>query len=146
MPSFDITEKRLRINIFKAGLAYYFKHFFDDSELFKELEPFYEKQRYRFKMPTVGERNKVMKFLDMKGYDPTLIEDPALYTVEINKLKLEYISKVECCILFQGIFQHYRAKLSGTEILQTSPELPHCSSCCRHNYYIIHTYSPNFYI
>ncbi len=85
MPFFDITEKRPRINIFKLSGAYYFKYFFDDPELFRELEPFYEKQRYRFKMPTSGERNKVMKLLDRKGYDPTLIEDPTPYTVEISK-------------------------------------------------------------
>jgi hypothetical protein len=85
MPSFDITEKRPRINIFKISGAYYFKQFFDDPELFRELEPFYEKSRYRFKMPTAGERNKVMKLLDRKGYDPTLIEDPTHYTVEIGK-------------------------------------------------------------
>jgi len=36
-------------------------------------------------MKTAGERNKVMKLLDMKGYDPTLIEDPATFTVEINR-------------------------------------------------------------
>ncbi len=85
MPTFDITEKHLRINIFKIDNAYYFKHFFDDPELFRELEPFYEKNRYRFKMPTSGERNKVMKLLDRKGYDPTLIEDPTPYTVEMSK-------------------------------------------------------------
>jgi hypothetical protein len=85
MPSFDIIEKRPRINIFKLIGAYYFKHFFDDPELFRELEPFYEKSRYRFKMPTAGERNKVMKLLDRKGYDPTIIEDPTPYTVEISK-------------------------------------------------------------
>jgi hypothetical protein len=85
MPSFDITEKRPRINIFKISGAYYFKQFFDDPELFRELEPFYEKSRYRFKMPTAGERNKVMKLLDRKGYDPTLIEDPTPYTIEIDK-------------------------------------------------------------
>ncbi len=85
MPTFDIKEKRPRINIFKIDNAYYFKYFFDDPELFRELEPFYEKQRYRFKMPASGERNKVMKLLDRKVYDPTIIEDPAPYTVEISK-------------------------------------------------------------
>jgi hypothetical protein len=85
MPSFDITEKRPRINIFKLGGVYYFKYFFDDPELFRELEPFYEKSRYRFKMATAGERNKVMKLLDKKGYDPNLIEDPAPYTIEISR-------------------------------------------------------------
>ncbi|MFZ2410332.1 MAG: hypothetical protein WAW23_02060 [Candidatus Methanoperedens sp.] len=85
MPLFDLTEKRPLINIFKLSGAYYFKHFFDDPELFRELEPFYEKSRYRFKMATAGERNKVMKLLDKKGYDPTLIEDPAPYTIEISR-------------------------------------------------------------
>ena len=85
MPNFDVTEKRPRINIFKIDSAYYFKYFFDDPELFRQLEPFYEKQRYRFKIPTAGERNKIMKLLERKGYDPTLIEDPAPFTVEISK-------------------------------------------------------------
>src|SRR4030067_2258811 len=85
MPIFDIAETRPRINIFKPGGAYYFKHFFDDLELFRELEPYYEKQRYRFRMATAGERNKIMKRLDKKGYDPNLIEDPAPFTVEISR-------------------------------------------------------------
>ena len=67
MPLFNITEKRPRINIFKLGGAYYFKHFFDDPEMFRGLEPYYEKAWYRFRMATAGERNKVMKSLDMKG-------------------------------------------------------------------------------
>lgn len=85
MPSFDITEKHPSINIFKLNKAYYFKHFFNDPELFRELEQYYEKQHYRFKMATAGERNKIMKLLDRKGFDPNIIEDPAPYTVEINK-------------------------------------------------------------
>ncbi len=85
MPSFDITEKRPCINIFRLNKAYYFKHFFDDPELFRELEPYYEKASYRFKIATAGARNKVMKFLDRKGFDPNIIEDAAPYTVEINK-------------------------------------------------------------
>lgn len=36
-------------------------------------------------MKTAGERNKVMKLLDRKGYDPTIIEDAAPYYVEISK-------------------------------------------------------------
>ncbi len=35
MPNFDTIEKRPRINIFKISGAYYFKHFFDDPELFR---------------------------------------------------------------------------------------------------------------
>jgi hypothetical protein len=78
MPTFDIMENRPGINIFKLNKAYYFKHFFDNPELFRELEPFYEKQHYRFKMATAGERNKVMKLLDMKGFDLNIIEDPLI--------------------------------------------------------------------
>jgi len=85
MPSVDFELKRPRINNFKLGGAYYFKHFFDDPELFRELEPYYEKARYRFRMATAGERNKVMKRLYKKGYDPHLIEDPAPFTVEISR-------------------------------------------------------------
>ena len=85
MPLFDTAEKRPRINIFKLGGAYYFRHFFDDPEMFRELEPYYEKARYRFRMATAGERNKVMKILDKRGYDPNLIEDPAPFTVEISR-------------------------------------------------------------
>ncbi|MDO9099078.1 MAG: hypothetical protein Q7U60_13285 [Candidatus Methanoperedens sp.] len=87
MPTFEITEKRPYINIFKLNKAYYFKQFFDDPELYRELEPYYEKASYRFKMATAGERNKVMKFLDRKGYDPTIIEEAAPFTVEIGKFQ-----------------------------------------------------------
>jgi hypothetical protein len=62
-------EKRPIIKIFKIGSAYYFKHFFDDPELLRELEPYYEKRHHRFKIATAGDRTKVMKFLDKKGYD-----------------------------------------------------------------------------
>jgi len=85
MPTFDIAEKRPRINFFKLNKVYYFKHFFDDPELFRELEPYYEKASYRFKMASAGARNKVMKYLDRKGFDPNIIEDAAPYTVEIGK-------------------------------------------------------------
>jgi len=85
MTSFDITQQRPRINIFKLNKVFYFKHFFDDPELFRELEPYYEKVNYRFKMASAGARNKVMKLLDRKGFDPNIIEDAAPYTVEIGK-------------------------------------------------------------
>jgi hypothetical protein len=39
-------------------------------------------------MAKVGERNKVMKILDRKGYDSNIIEDVAPYTVEIGKYQI----------------------------------------------------------
>ncbi len=62
-------EKRPIIKIFKIGNAYYFMHFFDDLELLRELEPYYEKRHHRFKITTAGERNKVVEILDKRGYD-----------------------------------------------------------------------------
>ena len=85
MTTLDIMDNRPRINIFKLNKAYYFKHFFDDPELFMELEPYYDKASYRFKMASAGARNKVMKFLDRNGFDPNIIEDATPYTVEIGK-------------------------------------------------------------
>lgn len=38
-------------------------------------------------MATAGERNKVMKLLDMKGFNLNIIEYPASYTVEIDKFQ-----------------------------------------------------------
>ncbi len=42
IPSFDMAEKRPSINIFKLSEAYYFKHSFDDPEIFR-VEPLYGK-------------------------------------------------------------------------------------------------------
>ncbi len=87
MLTLDIVKKRPRINIFKLGSAYYFKHFFDDPKLFREFEPYYEKANYRFRMATVDEMSSVIKLLDAKGYEPVLIEDPAPFTVEISRYR-----------------------------------------------------------
>ncbi len=87
MPTFDTVKKRPRINIFKLGSAYYFKHFFEDPKLFRELEPYYEKANYRFRIATVDEMSSVIKLLDANGYEPFLIEDPAPFTVEISRYR-----------------------------------------------------------
>ena len=88
MPEFNVKRKRNRINIFKISKIYVFKHFFDDKEIFKGLVDFYISESYRFEMKNAGVRNKVMKFLDMKGgFDVYLIEDPANFMVKIGKDK-----------------------------------------------------------
>ncbi|HUV03175.1 MAG TPA: hypothetical protein VMW67_07035 [Desulfobacteria bacterium] len=37
--------------------------------------------------PPFGERNKIMKYLDRKGFDPILIEDASDYTVKVGRFK-----------------------------------------------------------
>ena len=79
--------KREKINLFKIGRLWCFKHFFDDKEIFMELNEYYNQDKYRFELPTVGERNKIMKYLDRKGFELVLIEDPSEYTVTLDVFK-----------------------------------------------------------
>lgn len=66
-------------------------------------------------MAAAGENNKVRKLLDMKGYDPALIEDPAPLTVEISRyqkygelLKNSFFGKYGTFLLYHSfqIFQN----------------------------------------
>ena len=86
-PTFDIEPKKKKLNIFKIGSLWCFKHFFNDKEIFKELSEHYNREKYRFELKTIGERNKVMKYLEEKGFKPVLIEDPSNYTVKIDRFK-----------------------------------------------------------
>ncbi|MDG6219421.1 MAG: hypothetical protein QCI00_08270 [Candidatus Thermoplasmatota archaeon] len=82
---FDITRKK--VNIFKIGTLYCFKQYFDDRELFKELSEYYNERSFRFEIKTAGERNKIMKLLWSKGYEPILVEDFQEYMVKIDRYK-----------------------------------------------------------
>jgi hypothetical protein len=83
-----VDAKREKVNIFKIGSLWCFKYFFDNREVFKELSEYYNREKYRFELKNVGERNKVMKYLEEElGLEFTLIEDTSEYTVKINKFK-----------------------------------------------------------
>ena len=75
------------INIFKIGSLWCFKYFFGDRELFMGLSEYYNRDKYRFELKDVGERDKVMKYLEEKGFETTLIEDTSDYTVKIDRFK-----------------------------------------------------------
>jgi hypothetical protein len=60
-----VLPRRKRIIIFKAAGGWVFKHFFDDSAIFRELADHYNKDLYRFEFKTVGERNKALKLLEL---------------------------------------------------------------------------------
>lgn len=82
---FDINVKK--INIFKIGKLYCFKHYFNDREVFKELSQYYNEKKYRFECSTAGERNKIIKYLWKAGFDAYLVEDPSEYIVKIDRAK-----------------------------------------------------------
>ena len=75
------------INIFKIGSMWCFKYFFGDRELFMGLSEYYNREKYRFELKNVDERNKVMKYLEEKGFETVTIEDTSEYTVKIDRFK-----------------------------------------------------------
>ncbi|MDI6885888.1 MAG: hypothetical protein QMD22_05995 [archaeon] len=83
----DANAKSDKINIFKIGSLWCFKYFFGDREIFMGLADYYNRDKYRFELKNVGERNKVMKYLEEKGFETTLIEDTSEYTVKIDRFK-----------------------------------------------------------
>ena len=87
-PTFDIEpEKKKKLNFFKIGKIWCFKYFFDDKEIFNDLLEYYNREKYRFELGTVGERNKIIKYLEKKGFEYVLIEDASDYTVKIERFK-----------------------------------------------------------
>ncbi|RCV64735.1 hypothetical protein C5S53_07220 [Methanophagales archaeon] len=87
-PTFDIEpEKKKKLNFFKIGKIWCFKYFFDDKEIFNDLLEYYNRVKYRFELGSVGARNKIMKYLEKKGFGPVLIEDTSAYTVKIDRFK-----------------------------------------------------------
>ncbi len=78
-----MVPKRRRITVFMAAGGWIFKHFFDDSAIFKELAGYYNKDLYRFEFKTVGERNRAFKLLELCGFDVYLVEDLKGYAVKL---------------------------------------------------------------
>jgi len=83
----EVNAKGDEINIFKIGSMWCFKYFFGDRELFMGLSEYYNREKYRFELKNVGERNKVMKYLEEKGFETVTIEDTSEYTVKIDRFK-----------------------------------------------------------
>jgi hypothetical protein len=87
-PTFDIEpEKKEKLNIFKIEKIWCFKYFFDDKEIFNDLLEYYNREKYRFELGSVGARNKIIKYLEKKGFKTVLIEDASDYTVKVDRFK-----------------------------------------------------------
>ena len=65
--TFDVKERRKRINVFKVGKLWLFKQFFDNKETFEALLGHYNQDSYRFEFKTTGERNNALKLLERNG-------------------------------------------------------------------------------
>ncbi len=83
----DANVKGDKINVFKIGNLWCFKYFFGDREIFMGLSEYYNREKYRFELKNVEERNKVMKYLEENGFETVPIEDTSEYTVKIDRFK-----------------------------------------------------------
>jgi hypothetical protein len=79
-----VTSKK-SIIIIKAGSHWIFKHFFDDTESFREIADYYDKDGYRFVLKTPGERNLVQKLLEQRGFEVELVENSRGYVVKLSR-------------------------------------------------------------
>jgi hypothetical protein len=73
------NTERERIYIFKLGSLWYFKYFFEDREIFEGLSGHYNRDRFRFELKTVEERDTVIRYLKEQGFEPVTIVDTCEY-------------------------------------------------------------------
>lgn len=73
MPTFDVDREQ--INVFVVNDTYVFKHYFDQDELFGQLEQYYNRDAYRFELPTEAAFETAATILDEFFYDLTLVDD-----------------------------------------------------------------------
>ena len=98
--TFDVAERQKRINVFKVGKLWVFKHFFSENkELFRQLADHYNRETYRFEFKSVGERNQALKLLERNGFDAYPIEDLKGYMVRLDKFS-KYAPVLRCSVAF----------------------------------------------
>jgi hypothetical protein len=83
--TFDVTQRRKKIILFKLGKTWIFKQFFDNKEIFKALADSYNEDSFRFEFKTFGARNQALKILDRAGFDYELVEDLRHFVVKISR-------------------------------------------------------------
>ncbi|MGC9515355.1 hypothetical protein [Methanocrinis sp.] len=83
--TFEVTERRAKINVFRVGRIWAFKHFFGEKETFKLLADHYSRDNYRFEFLTEHERDEATEKLRARGFEIHLVEDPAGYVVSLEK-------------------------------------------------------------
>ena len=100
--TFDVTEKRKRITMFKLGKLWVFKQFFDNREVYNALLDYYNKNLYRFEFKSTGARNNALKLLEKNGFDYDLVEDPKGYVVQLPKFA-KYAQILKNSVAFKEI-------------------------------------------
>ena len=72
MPSLNVDPGQ--IAAFDLGGRYVFKQYFDEDDLFQQLEKYYNSDKYRFEV-TNGDLPKIRQILDKYFFDIEMIEN-----------------------------------------------------------------------
>ena len=73
-----------RLHAFHVGDAYWFRHYFEDDDLFDELKRYYSHYDYRFEVPA-GRFERVQRLLDDHGFALVKVDDPTPFAVVKRK-------------------------------------------------------------
>jgi hypothetical protein len=82
MPTFDIETEE--ITAFDTGDIHIFKTYFDENQLFKQLETYYNEDKYRFEIPD-GDLEQVRQLLEEYYYELAVTDDIEEYCVVVEK-------------------------------------------------------------
>jgi len=82
MPTFDIETEE--ITVFEIGNRYTFKTYFDEDQLFKELEKYYNEDKYRFEIPESA-LEQVRQILENYYYELDVTDSVEDYCVVVDR-------------------------------------------------------------
>jgi len=82
MPTFDIETEE--ITAFEIGDTYIFKKYFDEDQLFKQMETYYNEDKYRFEIPE-SDLKQVRQTLDKYYYELEVADSINDYCVVVDK-------------------------------------------------------------
>jgi hypothetical protein len=82
MPTFDIETEE--ITVFEMGGTCIFKEYFDENQLFKQLEKYYNEDKYRFEIPEY-DLEQVRQVLEKYYYELEAVDSVDEYCVVVDK-------------------------------------------------------------
>jgi hypothetical protein len=82
MPTFDVEQRE--ITAFEFGGRYILKQYFDNDDLFQQLQEYYNSDKYRFEVPK-GDLVEVKQILDSFFYELMVADEPLDYCVVQDK-------------------------------------------------------------
>lgn len=71
-----------RINVFRTSGSLVFKHYFEEYELFAELQDYYSGNRFEVPIASFG---GIRETLNEYSYDPVIVEDIEQYCVAVRR-------------------------------------------------------------